>query len=62
MMPEDATVEVRVELVHCGEPMVWRGSSTTWEGAPGQGHTVDTTRWVCGQCGATAEVTVRTPS
>lgn len=51
----------RPTIEHCGEPMRWAGSSTSWEGPPGSGWESTTSRWVC-QCGATLAASVRVPS
>jgi hypothetical protein len=51
----------QVELTHCGQPMAWRGSSTTWMGKPGQGTQNNVLRMECEACGATVMVEQREP-
>lgn len=46
---------------HCGKPMSWLGSSTSWEGLFGEGHQKTRADWAC-ECGATLSAIVRVPS
>jgi hypothetical protein len=48
----------RAEFVlrHCGQPMAWHGSQTSWTGKPGAGTERHHSRYVCGACEATASV------
>jgi hypothetical protein len=46
---------------HCGKPMRWAGSSTSWEGEYRHGYQQSITDWAC-ECGATLRATVRVPS
>lgn len=46
---------------HCGSPMRWTGSSTSWEGEYREGFQQTVTGWAC-ECGATLSATVRVPS
>lgn len=50
-----------VELTHCGQPMAWRGTSTTWMGKPGQGTQNGLLQMAREACRATATVTRREP-
>jgi hypothetical protein len=49
-------------LQHCGEPMRWAGSHTTWEGKPGQGFEITTGDYVCNVCSARVKVTLVEPA
>jgi hypothetical protein len=48
----------RAEFVlrHCGQPMLWHGSQTSWTGKPGMGTERHHTRFVCGVCGARVSI------
>jgi len=46
---------------HCGRPMRWKGTSTSWEGKPGHGFELNSTDWTC-DCGATLHVEIKVPS
>lgn len=50
-------------LVHCGKPMLWKGSNTCWQGAPGEGSQISKCDYHCAAgCGAQVRITVAEPS
>jgi hypothetical protein len=57
----DALTGPAAGVEHCGKPMRWQHSTSTWEGEPGQGCEQTASAWVC-ECGATLHVVVRVPS
>jgi hypothetical protein len=66
-VPDEIDIDIDIltgpaaPVEHCGKPMAWRGSSTTWESKPGQGHEQTTTQWTC-DCGAILTAGVSVPS
>ncbi len=50
-------------LLHCGQPMVWTGSSTSWDGPTGKGSETTESRYTCAAaCGTSVVVTVTEPA
>ncbi len=50
-------------LLHCGQPMVWAGTSTAWSGSPGAAPETTESRYTCAAaCGTTTTVTVTEPA
>lgn len=49
-------------LLHCGQRMEERGSTTGWTGKPGQGEQLSDYRFRCSRCPATMNVSVREPA
>jgi hypothetical protein len=48
-------------LVHCGQPMTWKGHTTSWVGKPGTGSQRDTVTHHCLHCGAVTTITQSEP-
>lgn len=57
----DALTGPAAPLEHCGKPMRWAGSESSWLGAYGSGLERTTSRWTC-DCGATLHVVLAVPS
>lgn len=58
----DLAATTTASVIHCPPlPMVWCGTSTAWDGPPGQGNEINTNTFRC-TCGAELVVTLTMPS
>lgn len=62
LLPAEELSFVSREVMHCGQPMRYRYSRTTWEGKPDQGSEITETVRECESCGASLSTTLRVPS
>jgi hypothetical protein len=62
MLSADELSFTSQDVHHCGQPMRYRNSRTTWEGQPTEGEQITETVRICRPCGAVLTVTLREPS
>ena len=57
----DALTDMALAVNHCGQPMRFQHSATTWDGPPDLGAELTVIRRRCERCGTELTVTSRTP-